>query len=1117
MRIYTKFVLKKVKKIKLYFFFFLVILPGFIPISVRSQDQSFNHLTTRDGLPSGYIWEIAQDQKGFIWIGTNAGLSRYDGYKFTNYRPQAEFSSSISGQSIRSIVEVSPEMFLIGNNAALDIFYPARGIFKKLNVPDSLPGLQDVVSIEILEAGDIWVAAEHGIYEIFPQNLDRDTLEARFYGITPDTLDTRSFRFNTMAYDGDHTLWIGSDSYLHKFDMESRSFIDIGPFDKPVEKVLNGSIWDSHYATNGTLILTSSSGLVVWKAGGEKPSVVTELGPYNYEELSMASFQSVTEDQDGCVWLGTGLMGAIKWNLEDGDVITYRYDPADERSINSDDVHYAFVDDQGNTWFGYHNLGISLMWANTWKYKFQLAINKFDRDQPENDLRNIAEDEAGNLWFTTPAGLVLHPVNGALSEIYRPGPGIPDENGIDGISLIDDQILLLSGNGNRIYRFDIEAKNFSVIAELDNLQLLPFPAAETDSMLYFSSFNGILLSMDKSSYETSEIVVPHDESKNALRRPVLIHKDAEGNYLAFLVYFQPGNLSADSYIIDPSSRSFKKTETLFPENSANIAAPHASAYQPGIFYTRLNSGIFRMNVLTGESGLLFQSDIGVINEGTGLMVEDDDGFLWMNNQTGIMKLDPLTESITNFETSQDNRPANQVWPTQLANGDILFLGKGGYIRFDPNDLDPENPVQKIFINDIMAGQKQNHATYDSTGFELESSESSLAFTYLGLNYRDPFNTRYRYRIEGYDRRWNEVGTQRSLFLANLPPGKYTFEVQAAPRFGAFSDQSASVSFTILPPWWQTLPAYMLYGLIFIGGIFIFDRVQRKRLVRKERERAREKELEQAREIEKAYTELKSTQSQLIQSEKMASLGELTAGIAHEIQNPLNFVNNFSEVNAELIDELSAEKAKSQDERDAALEAEILNDISQNTQKIQYHGKRASDIVKGMLQHSRLSTGEKEPTDINALVDEYLRLAYHGLRAKDKSFNAGFKAELDEDLPRIKVIPQDIGRVLLNLINNAFYAVDKRAKQQKDGYMPEVLVKTEKIENGIKIRIKDNGIGIPEHIRDKIFQPFFTTKPSGEGTGLGLGISYEIISKGHNGSLNVESEEGAGTEFIIELP
>jgi len=258
--------------------------------------------------------------------------------------------------------------------------------------------------------------------------------------------------------------------------------------------------------------------------------------------------------------------------------------------------------------------------------------------------------------------------------------------------------------------------------------------------------------------------------------------------------------------------------------------------------------------------------------------------------------------------------------------------------------------------------------------------------------------------------------------------------------------------------------------------------------------------------------LRNTQQQLVQSEKLASLGELTAGIAHEIQNPLNFVNNFSEVSRELLDEMKEKLAKCNYEDVNA----IADDVIINLQKINHHGKRADAIVKGMLQHSRNSNAIKEPTNINKLADEFLRLAYHGLRAKDKSFNAILKTDFDETIVKINIIPQDIGRVILNLITNAFYAVDEKRKQGINGYEPTVFVSTTKQANTVLITVKDNGNGIPQKVLDKIFQPFFTTKPSGQGTGLGLSLSYDIV-KVHGGKMSVETEEGEGSEFYIQLP
>ena len=320
-----------------------------------------------------------------------------------------------------------------------------------------------------------------------------------------------------------------------------------------------------------------------------------------------------------------------------------------------------------------------------------------------------------------------------------------------------------------------------------------------------------------------------------------------------------------------------------------------------------------------------------------------------------------------------------------------------------------------------------------------------------------------------------------------------------------------------------------YGLLagFATAIMIGFMLYRNNLrEKKDKKLLQEKNEEvnlQKNKAENALTILKATQNQLIQSEKLASLGELTAGIAHEIQNPLNFVNNFSELSVDLTKDLNAEITKKP--IDEVYMKEIMHDLTANQEKINLHGKRASSIVKGMLEHSRASTGKKELTDINKLADEYFRLSYHGLRAKNKDFNAEMITHFDETIPKIEIVPQDVGRVILNLINNAFYAVNekrilddgRRTTDAGKKYEPTVTVSTKKLDNAIEISVKDNGTGMPKAVRAKVFNPFFTTKPLGQGTGLGLSLAYDIITKGHGGELKVESAEGEGAEFIIHLP
>jgi len=320
----------------------------------------------------------------------------------------------------------------------------------------------------------------------------------------------------------------------------------------------------------------------------------------------------------------------------------------------------------------------------------------------------------------------------------------------------------------------------------------------------------------------------------------------------------------------------------------------------------------------------------------------------------------------------------------------------------------------------------------------------------------------------------------------------------------------------------------LYAVLFVLGlflllaIFLFQKNKQKEKINALLQQQKDEIAHKNSSLEQTLAQLKTTQTQLIQSEKMASLGELTAGIAHEIQNPLNFVNNFSEINKELLEELKGERGKANGERNEQLEDQLVNSINENEEKIYQHGKRAEAIVKSMLQHSQLSSGQKEPTDLNALVDEYLRLSYHafqaGLKEKDTGFNATIKTNYDQTIDSIQIIPQNVGRVLLNIFNNAFQSVTEKMKTVQLGleYEPTLSVSTKKLDGKVEIAIKDNGVGIPHRILDKVFQPFFTTKPPGQGTGLGLSLSYDMV-KAHGGELNVNTREGEYAEFIIMLP
>jgi len=409
-----------------------------------------------------------------------------------------------------------------------------------------------------------------------------------------------------------------------------------------------------------------------------------------------------------------------------------------------------------------------------------------------------------------------------------------------------------------------------------------------------------------------------------------------------------------------------------------------------------------------------------------------------------------------------------------------YLKSEDYRRIAEAYVKMDQPDSAIYYARIAV----EHAKLDKNPDQIQRSTTILTNEYKAKN---DYKNAFYYEQVTQQAKDSLFSQQKTLQVQNLAYNEEQRKQEA---------KAADIAYR------EKVRFYVMLGVIgafvLFAGILLYANSQRKKANNV---------------LQKALSDLKTMQRQLVQSEKMASLGELTAGIAHEIQNPLNFVNNFSEVNTELIEEMELEISQSHLDEVKA----IADSIKLNQQKISQHGKRADFIVKGMLQHSRTSTGEKEPTNINVLADEFFKLSFHGLRAKDKSFNAEMVTHFDQNLPKVNVVQQDIGRVMLNLINNAFYTVNQKSKTAGPDYKPTVELNTATHNGYIKIRVKDNGNGIPDAIKDKIMQPFFTTKPTGDGTGLGLSLSYDIITKGHGGSITVDTREGEYSEFTITLP
>ncbi len=1095
-------------------------------------DPDFTYYTTSDGLALDGVTCSLIDKKGNLWFGSVGGLSRYDGKKFTTF-------GAVNGldPGVYSMVQDTAGNLWTnsGNDNTDDLLYKYDG--SKL-VRVSIPNLNDdnANCMYADKEGNIWIPTySDGIYEyklgvnnkltnIAHLASSNGLIHNTVLSVTEDNAgnfwfgtDSGVSKFNGKIFinytkanglinnninciekDKDGNMWFGTDSGISKFNGEN--FINLTTQQGLVNNKINVITADS----SGTIWVGTQHGLSKYELheNGGQP------GFTNYTKangLSDNNIITITEDPTGNIWLGTGRGGICKYNRN----FLTKY--AASLGLTGTQVNAITQDNKGNFWFGTKDGGVS-------EYDGKNFMNYTTKQGlADNDVYSILQDKTGNIWF------------GCMGAISK----------YDGKTFT----------------------NFSSAQGLPSYSEIWNSIEDREGNLWFSSWGG-LFKYDGKSFTNYT-------SKQGLF----------SNQTLSVIQDQKGNMWFSGYGLDKWNEKTVMNYT-FETGMPCPEMPGLREDQMGnIWIGTYGKGLCKIH----NDSLTVYSTTQGMGDNTIFSIREDkiNQRLWFGTNSGLSMIDEndLPKNNGNAVRFENFNHTNGYDIKDFSFNFSLFVdnkgvvwggtGDGKLFRFDYNKIKPVNKpfqvqLQNIAVNNenicwnlldknkkiinasdslailnemvttfgkVLSAQESKQMVQEFHGLQFKSVApfypipQNLILPYKLNNIRIDFaaiepgfdnRMKYQYILEGYDKTWSPLSNRSSASFGNMSEGTYTFKVKAVNPFNVWGE--ASYTFKVLPPWYRTWWAYGFYALMFLVAAFIANRMIRNRILEKEKAKTKERELEHAKEIEKAYHELKSTQAQLIQSEKMASLGELTAGIAHEIQNPLNFVNNFSDVNKELLEEMKGEMKKGNvDDANA-----IADDVISNEEKINHHGKRADAIVKGMLQHSRSSTGIKESTDINALADEYLRLSYHGLRAKDKDFNATMKTDFDNSIGKINIIPQDIGRVLLNLYNNAFYAVNEKQKLlTKDlagleAYEPTVSVSTKKTGNSVLVTVRDNGNGIPQKVIDKIFQPFFTTKPTGEGTGLGLSLSYDIV-KAHGGELKVETNVGEGSEFIIQLP
>lgn len=1106
-----------------YLYFLTLFLSIFEWGDAQKLQVEFNLVTGMNGVPIGKITGITQDKFGYMWFvdQINHCLIRYDGSRMKTFRNSQLDTNSLNSTGFECIAADSTGGIWVDAVRGVDKFDPNTEKFIHYRfTKTSGESYTNVILVD--HSGFVWIGTNDGLYQLDPKTGKFVHYQHQYNN--PTSLSCNTVR--SLYEDHQGVLWIGTgfpfdmlkEGGLNKLDRATGKFTRYIHDPTNPSTLINNKVRAIFEDSRGTFwIGTQGDGLHTMD---RKTGNFTRLtyDPNHPGKLSRPPVKDradhitfIKEDLSGKLWIGTYSNGLVRYDPVSKEIEHYHADK--KMSGFTDSTSWcAFNSRDGVLWIAVEGTNL---------FRVDPSRKSIPGVSTVSPVTNFLEDKDGYLWVsTTGNGLLKFDSNYKLIRQFKHDPADPFSllNNDVGILFQNQDDTIWVGTRHGLRKFNTITENFYAFHNKDDLK----DSADIGFVGIIEDKKGVMWftrwGLGLISYDTKKALFKHylpdekDSSSIVSNQLNCVLEDHSGG----IWVSGSGGISR----FDRKTEKFKRylpdifTTYLFEDSRNELWAGSAR-------------GLFLYNEKEDRFESFFDPQTGIYSVPSGSIIEDNEKNLWLSMYSAIMKLNPVTKETFIYGSRYGISP-NSIAPWTRSykdsRGKILFPHESGFYAFYPDQLSGKTG-SKIIITDLFINNRR--ILHDSSGLlqkpveeisdlDLKYNQNNIAFNFAAIEYRNPEDIKYSTMLEGYDNTWREITGEKSSSYFNVGKGKYVYRIRAFSSDGSKSEKTIVI--WIHPPWWETWWAYTLYALLLILTVWAFIKwrtrnLKKEKLILEEKVAKRTNELKQEKEIvESTLTELKSAQAQLIHSEKMASLGELTAGIAHEIQNPLNFVNNFSEVNKELLYEMKEEidKGNLDDVK------EIAGSIIENEEKIIFHGKRADAIVKGMLQHSRSSTGIKEPTDINALADEYLRLAYHGLRAKDKSFNSAIKTDFDQTVGNINIIPQDIGRVILNLITNAFYAVTEKQKQVETNYQPIVSVQTKKIKNGVEIRVIDNGNGIPQDLMDKIFQPFFTTKPTGEGTGLGLSLSYDIV-KAHGGELKVETKKGGGSEFIIRMP
>lgn len=1297
----------------------------------------FDRIPSDMGLSQNLITCILQDHKGFLWFGTKDGLNRFDGYKFSVFQHDPYDPLSLSDSTISALYEDRVGRMWIGTQNGLNLFDRSKEIFYRLlpdaNNPNSLSHA-NVGSIAEDREGAIWIATwGGGINKLMLRPLagGKESIHfsgtnplqgARFTRFTHDPNNPNSLGSDSVGQvveDGRGTVWAKTlkgiyklsparDGYLvtrFRGDLSHpawKEWLERDEYRKFICRGRNGRVW-----------IGVGSALIEWDAVAEKLTYhrfdLSRISKTNWkpEDRFWEAVRGMMEDRAGKIWIGS-TWGLARFDPTTDTMNAFRYERDNPHSIAESGICSVYEDSGGVLWFGSNGNGL---------FRYDPKARRFTHRYQDGaklslwrgtSIRSLCETRDGTLWLGT-ANIQLLRMNRATGEVTPfqvAQPNVPPLELV--FSMLQDRTgALWIGSSEGLFQVDWRDGKPGQVSWFKPEPDVPRGSGRDDVYKVIEDRSGEIWIATANALRhldgaTGHFISYFYDARDPDTIPgdpyTFIHQDRNGIFWLGaedgLLRFDLPTANFKRYRNDPNDAS------SLSHNVVRAIAEDPFEPDQVLWIGTAGGGLNRFDK-ERETFTHFTEKEGLSNNVVYAILSDKEGNLWMSTNHGLTRFNPRTRAFKNFDIKdglQDNE-FNSCASFKSASGELFFGGISGFNAFYPEDVKDNLHAPPVVITGFQIFNKSvsfknpdsplKKPITETDEIMLSYEHKVFSFEFAALDFTESSKNQYAYKMDGFDKDWQPAGTSRTATYTNLDPGRYVFRVKASNNDGVWNEKGVAIKITITPPWWRTGWAYGFYGLLLIAGILATDRIQRRRVIKRERERAQRREAElirqQAEELEtvdrivkiinqtvdleslfealleqglklvphaekatvligdhqercfkfaatvgyefdrlnaisftpdemvsrytnqsdevepgifilhhrqglageeklhtlpkaksmlimavewdgelegylvfdnltdqdafdrsdarrlnrlrehaisaiaKARTlrtleeknrQIVKTQEQLIVQEKLASLGALTAGIAHEMRNPLNFVNNFAALSIEILGELREELTANQDKNVADMAEHLdhlLANLQQNATKIMEHGRRADDIVRGMLHHSRGKSGRRELTDINALLEQAVKLTYHGLRARDASFNITIEETYDRSVEALMVVPQDIRRVFTNIINNACYAAQEKSRAMDGSFCPILSVSTRNLGDRIEIRIRDNGTGIHQSIRQQIFNPFFTTKPTGQGIGLGLSISHELIVQVHYGNIAVETEEGEFTEFIIHLP